>query len=146
MSTALRAVAVTLFVVLTGFAGAALAQDAERFNVRLSTAPIELANAAAVKGGGSASAVLDGRELTIEGEFSGLVGAATAARLHIGKVMGMRGPAVAELDIEPASSGSVTGAVRLTREQVDALAAGRMYLQIDSDAAPDGNLWGWLLP
>jgi hypothetical protein len=26
------------------------------------------------------------------------------------------------------------------------LRQGRMYLQLHSESAPDGNLWGWLLP
>jgi hypothetical protein len=33
----------------------------------------------------------------------------------------------------------------LTKDQVDDLAAGRLYVQLHSQKAPDGNLWGWLL-
>ena len=43
-----------------------------------------------------------------------------------------------------ATSGMVTGSVRLDNRQLDALRAGRVYIQIHSEAAPDGNLWGWL--
>jgi hypothetical protein len=28
---------------------------------------------------------------------------------------------------------------------VEALKAGRFYIQLHSERAPDGNLWGWLL-
>lgn len=143
MGTASRAAAVLLLTAAAGWAGA---QGGSRFAARLSTAPIDLGNAAAVKGSGSASAVLDGRDLTVEGRFSGMTAPATGAHLHVGTVLGVRGPAVAELEVEHAASGSVTGAVRLSREQAAALADGRVYVQIDSEAAPDGNLWGWLLP
>jgi hypothetical protein len=141
MGTASRAAAVLL---LTAAAGWAAAQGAGRFTARLSTAPVDLGNEAAVKGSGAVSAVLDGAELTVEGEFSGMTAPATAAHLHVGRVMGVRGPAVADLEVDGAAAGAVTGTVRLSREQAAALADGRMYVQIDSDAAPDGNLWGWL--
>ena len=38
-----------------------------------------------------------------------------------------------------------SGTVELTKAQADDLAAGRLYIQIHSQKAPDGNLWGWLL-
>ena len=33
----------------------------------------------------------------------------------------------------------------LTAEQVESLRKGKLYIQIDSEKASDGNLWGWLL-
>jgi len=33
----------------------------------------------------------------------------------------------------------------LTPEQVQSLKKGQLYIQIYSEKAPDGNLWGWLL-
>jgi len=29
---------------------------------------------------------------------------------------------------------------------VEGLRQGQIYLQIHSETAPDGNLWGWLIP
>jgi len=57
----------------------------------------------------------------------------------------MRGPAIGDLTVTAATSGSVTGSIELTKEQIDDLAAGRLYIQVHSQKAPDGNLWGWLL-
>jgi hypothetical protein len=36
--------------------------------------------------------------------------------------------------------------VELSSRQANALRAGQLYIQIDSESAPEGNLWGWLLP
>jgi hypothetical protein len=49
------------------------------------------------------------------------------------------------LTVSKAISGTVTGTVDLTREQVQSLQSGRLYVQISSEKAPEGNLWGWLL-
>ena len=122
------------------------AVGAETLTARLTMIPIEMATRANVSGEGRATAVLDGRTLSVEGQFSGLRGAATVARLHASPVTGVRGPIVAELSISPAAAGELSGALALDAAQVDSLLQGRWYIQIHSEAAPDGNLWGWLLP
>jgi hypothetical protein len=122
------------------------ASGAESFKVRLTPVPIEAATSAATKGRGSASASLDGATLTVNGSFSGLAGAATVAALHEGPVLGVRGPSLADFTVPQAASGSFSAQFKLTPEQVQSLHEGRLYLQIHSAAAPDGNLWGWLLP
>lgn len=142
MSTAARAAAVALWLGLATAAGA----QGDAFSVRLSTAPIDGTLQATVTGSGSVDVVVDGRELVLDGEFMGLSVPATAARLHLGAASGVRGAAFAELDVDRAVSGSVRGTVRLSRTQTEALENGRVYVQIDSSAAPDGNLWGWLIP
>jgi hypothetical protein len=100
---------------------------------------------ATVTGSGSIAAVLTGTRLSITGTFEGLGGPATVARLHQGVVTGVRGPALSELTISKAAAGSVSGTVTLSAEQVDDLKKGKLYIQIHSEKAPDGNLWGWLL-
>jgi hypothetical protein len=122
------------------------AHAAEGFKARLTPVPIEASTAAKTKGSGSASASLDGSTLTVKGSFTGLVGAATLAALHEGAVLGVRGPAVAEFTVPQAASGSFNAEFKLTPAQLTSLHQGRLYLQIHSAAAPDGNLWGWLLP
>ena len=122
------------------------AHAAEGFKVRLTPMPIEASTAAKTKGSGSASASLDGSTLSVTGSFTGLVGAATVAALHEGPVLGVRGPAVADFTVPQSASGSFNAQFKLTPAQVQSLHQGRLYLQIHSAAAPDGNLWGWLLP
>ena len=89
---------------------------------------------------------IDGLQLTVRGDFAGLQGAATVAHLLLGPVMGVRGPSFADVAVPAATSGQFTATVALTEEQVEALRGGRIYLQIHSATAPDGNLWGWLIP
>jgi mono/diheme cytochrome c family protein len=120
-------------------------QQGTRFRARLSFVPIDVAMAPSVTGVGSATAELRGTTLTIEGTFEGLQGPATVARLHQSR-RGVRGPARFDLTVTPATSGTVTGTVELTDAQVRDLAQGNLYIQLHSEKAPDGNLWGWLLP
>jgi CHRD domain-containing protein len=123
---------------------AAAAQQS--FKVRLRPVPIEASTAANTIGAGEAFAELSGSRLTLRGSFAGLKGAATTAQLHQGPVMGVRGPAIADVTVPAATSGTFTAEIALTAAQVEGLKQGQIYLQIHSETAPDGNLWGWLIP
>jgi CHRD domain-containing protein len=123
----------------------AAAQNEVRYKVRLAPVPMDIAMRSTVAGSGSATAVLKGTSLTINGTFEGLRSSATAARLHQGPTMGLRGMPFADLMISKATSGTISGSVALTPEQARALERGRLYLQISSERAPDGNLWGWFV-
>ena len=120
--------------------------QASGYRARLSVVPIDVAMQATVAGSGSATATLKGNTLTITGTFTGLRTPATVVRLHRGPKTAMRGPTIGDLTATNATSGSITGTIELTTQQIDDLAAGRLYLQLHSEKAPDGNLWGWLLP
>ena len=117
----------------------------ESFKARLSPVPIDLAMRSSITGSGSITATLAGSKLTIKGSFDGLRTPAIAARIHQGRVTGMRGPAILNLMVPKATNGSIEGSFDLTAEQVESLKKGRFYVQIDSEKAPEGNLWGWLL-
>lgn len=125
---------------------AAAAGAADTFRIRLTPVPIEASTAAATTGKGSATAQLDGTKLTLKGNFAGLKGAATVARLHEGAVTGVRGPAIADFTVPGAQTGNFTADLTLTAAQADSVRRGHVYVQIASASAPDGNLWGWLLP
>lgn len=121
------------------------AQNEVRYKVRLAPVPMDIAMRSTVAGSGAATAVLKGTSLTINGSFEGLRSSATAARLHQGPTMGLRGTPFADLMISKATNGTITGSVALSPEQARALERGRVYLQISSERAPDGNLWGWFV-
>jgi hypothetical protein len=140
-----RAAVVAIVVIFAWYAPPGAAQNQEKYKVRLSTVPMDGGMREAVAGVGSASAVLMGTKLTITGTFQGLRSPATVARVHGGPARGVRGPALGELTVSKAVNGTITGSLDLTREQVQNLQNGRLYLQISSEKAPDGNLWGWLL-
>jgi hypothetical protein len=126
-------------------AGLAQAQG-PAYRARLSVVPIDIAMQATTAGSGSATATLKGTTLTITGTFTGLKTNATVARLHRAPRTAMRGPAIGDLTATAATSGTISGTIELTKQQIDDLAAGRLYLQLHSEKAPDGNLWGWFFP
>ena len=119
--------------------------QAPQYRARLSVVPLDVAMQATIAGSGSVTAALKGTMLTINGTFAGLKTAATAARLHRGPRTAMRGPAIGDLTVTAATNGTIGGSVELTAEQVVDLAAGRLYVMLHSEKAPEGNLWGWLL-
>jgi hypothetical protein len=124
------------------------AQSGEKFTARLVWVPISGANRADVTGKGSATATLTGTTLAITGSFDGLAAPATVARLHEGVAKGARGRAVVDLTISKGVSGTLSGTVELTKEQLESLRQGKLYVQLHSEKGvePDGsNLWGWFL-
>lgn len=139
-----RVVAVLVVVLWCSAVFDAEAQSARTFKTRLSPVPVPSYNAAIV-GAGSVTATLAGNKLTIAGAFEGLASPATTARIHKGTKTGIRGDAILNLTVTSGTSGSIAGTFDLTAAQVQELAAGRYYVQLQSEKAPEGNLWGWLL-
>ena len=121
------------------------AQGQETFKARLALVPSDLKTRPDITGGGSVTATLSGTKITFNGTFEGLKTAATMAQLHSGSVTGVRGPVVTDLTVTKGTSGSISGSLDATPQQVDALRKGKMYVQLHSEKAPEGNLWGWLL-
>ena len=121
------------------------AQGAQTFKTRLSPMPVDATNQAATTGVGAVTAVLTGTKVSISGTFSGLQGPATIAQVHVG-AKGISGPPVLDLTVTKATSGTLQGELMLTSAQVEHLKRGRLYVQIHSEKAPEGNLRGWLLP
>ena len=121
------------------------AQNEARYKVRLAPVPMDIAMRSTVAGRGSATAVLKGMMLTVTGTFDGLRSPATTARLYQGPAMGIRGAAFGDLTVSKAANGMISGSITLTPDQARAIERGRVYLQISSERAPDGNLWGWFV-
>jgi len=120
-------------------------QSTRNFKVRLSPVPVDIAMMANITGSGSATAVLADNKLTITGTFDGLKSPATIAQVHKGPVTGVRGPVVFDLVVTGTTSGTIKGTLTLTPVQIADLEKRRLYIQIHSEKAPEGNLWGWLL-
>jgi hypothetical protein len=135
-------------IVASVCAAGLIAQQSKIFKARLSPVPIDVSMQATIAGSGSVSAVLTGSRLAITGTFDGLRSPATIAQVHKGPVRGVRGPNIFDLTVaktEPAG-GTLGGTIELTPLQIADLEKGRLYIQLHSEKAPDGNLWGWLLP
>lgn len=158
MHSHIRGLAAAFFSLILVTAVELNAQAGDKYTVRLGMVPAANANQTAnVTGKGAATATLAGNRLTINGTFEGLPAPATAARLHQGVAKGARGKAFADLTITKAASGTISGAVTLTPDQLEALKQGKIYMQVHSEKgiAPEqgkvdpnvdnSNLWGWLL-
>jgi CHRD domain-containing protein len=115
------------------------------FRARLSPVPVESSTVSKVTGSGLVTATLADSKLTISGTFQGMKSPATIAQIHMGQ-RGVRGPVEFDLQIDKSPSGNVAGTITLTKIQIDTLRRGWYYIQIHAEQAPDGNLWGWLLP
>jgi hypothetical protein len=146
MQPMLRALG-TSAVVAACLAPAAQAQPVSptAFKARLTPVPVEPSTAASITGTGLVTATLAGSKLSVSGTFAGMKSAATIAQVHFGP-KGIRGPVEFGLMVENAPAGTISGNVTLTKVQVDSLRKGWFYIQIHAEQAPDGNLWGWLLP
>jgi len=127
------------------FGTASFAQAPLQLKARLATVPVEQTTKAGLTGSGSVSATLAGNHLTLAGTFEDLQSPATVARLHVGP-KGVRGPAMLDLVVKVTTSGTISADVMLTDVQADHVRRGRVYVQLHSEKAPEGNLWGWLLP
>jgi len=143
MRTRLQLTCLVLFVAASS---AGQAQSAKTFKARLAPVPIDVTMQSTIAGTGSVTATLTGTKLTITGTFSGLKSPATTAQMHKSAVRGVRGPVAFDLTVLPGTSGTIGGSVDLTELQLADLQNGRLYVQLHSEKAPNGNLWGWLLP
>jgi len=119
---------------------------ADNYQTDIGPTPKNGRQGANVQGRGTVLATLDNNKFSLQGKFSGLASAATGARLHMGNVMGGGGPAIGDLNIPQAQSGEISGTFTLTPEQVAGLKVGKLYVMLDSQSAPKGNLWGWFQP
>jgi hypothetical protein len=133
------------FLLSACFLGAAAAASST-FHVRLSPGPRLVGTRADRSGGGSVTATLDGNTLTLRGSFSGLLAVPTGAHLRMGSLPGVRGPLVADLTISADTTGTLSGTVQLNTQRLAALRKGGLYIEIDSDKVPEGDLWGWIMP
>lgn len=120
------------------------AQDREAFQARLTSLPVDAVTAPSLRGSGSATASFDGKTLTISGKFDGLNSPATVAHL-CRAIPGVRGPSVFDLIVSKDVRGTVEGKLPLTSSQAADLRRGWYYIQIHTEANPDGHVRGWLL-
>lgn len=122
------------------------AQSPQTFKTRLAPVALDAAMKSTIAGTGAATATLTGTKFTVNGTFEGLKSNATMAHIHQGSAAGVRGPKLLDLTVTKSLSGTLSGSFDLTPDQIESLKKGKWYVQIHSEKAPDGNLWGWLFP
>jgi len=93
---------------------------------------------------GNLTATLDGNTLTVKGTFSNFTSPATGGSFRVGLAKGVPGDAIGSLTVEHARQGAFSGTIKLNAAQMAALKREAIYVRIDSEKAPDGNVQGWL--
>jgi hypothetical protein len=139
------AIAGLLVAGLVGLAPEIQAQAARTFRTRLSPVPVTAFNANIV-GTGAVTATLAGNTLTVTGSYEGLASPATGARIFKSPKPGMRGEPLLDLQVSGGTAGTINGRFELSAAQLQEISASRYYVQLHSEKAADGNLWGWLMP
>jgi hypothetical protein len=142
-----RAAVVSIGFVCALWAVSLGAQSTETFKARLTPVPADARTRPDLTGSGTVSATLAGTTLTFSGSFEGLKTPATAANVHaaVAPVAGVRGPAIGDVNVPKAASGAISGSLVLDAKQVETLRKGGFYLEIHTEKAPEGALWGWFL-
>lgn len=117
------------------------------YRTRLTTAAFE-PPARSFKGDGAVVATITGDNVRVIGDFRALDAPAVRVRLLSGPIVGAAGGMiVATLALSAnATTGTISGDLQLTPAQLTALREGRVYVQVETEAAPGGALWGWLMP
>jgi len=139
-----------LTLALVFLAAPAFAAD---YQTNLGPMPLDDETKAVIAGRGDAVASSDGKTMTVKGSFHGLPSNATEAHVLLSPIAGVPGKPVFDLDVTKSTSGTLSGNFKLTGAQATALRTGKLYIQINSEKAPDnvpwgakGTLWGWLFP
>ena len=115
------------------------------YEAELDPVPFDATNRAdVIESIGNVTATLDANTVTVHGTFSNLTSPATGASFRIGLAKGVPGDAIGTLTVTHARQGEVSGSVKLSSAQKAALSKQSLYIRIDSEKAPDGNLQGWL--
>jgi hypothetical protein len=115
------------------------------YDAELDPVPFDASNRAIVIDSiGNASATQDGSTLSVHGSFSNFTSPATGGSVRIGLAKGVPGDAIGSLTADHATSGHFSGSVKLSSDQAAALKKQAIYIRIDSEKAPDGNVQGWL--
>lgn len=141
------------FFLALAFAAIVTPVFAADYQTNLGPMPLDDETRAVIGGRGEATASSDGKTMTVKGSFHGLLSNATEAHIFISPVCGVPGKSIFDLDVTKATSGTISGNFKLTGTQATALRTGKLYIQINSQKAPEqypwgpkGTLWGWLFP
>jgi alcohol dehydrogenase (cytochrome c) len=134
-------------IALVALATAALvgqnASAQETFRARLSPMPVNAQTVRTITGVGQVRATLQGNRLTLSGEFRGMSSPATAAELRLAPPT-MAGPVAAPLQVTTGTEGQISGTITLSAEQLTALRGESLYVRINSQGNPNGELRGWI--
>jgi alcohol dehydrogenase (cytochrome c) len=120
-----------------------LSAQATSYRARLSPMPVDGRTVRTITGLGQVRATLSGNTLTLTGSYRGMSSPATVAHVHIAPP-GQHGPVAGALQVSSAADGEIGGTLTLTSQQLAALRAQSLYVQVHSEGNPQGELRGWI--
>jgi hypothetical protein len=139
-----------LALVLAAATTPAFAAD---YKVNLGPMPLDDETKQVIAGRGEATISSDGKTMSVKGSFHGLPSNATEAHVFTSPAPGVPGTKILDLDVTKSTSGTLSGSHALSPAQAAALRTGRLYVQLNSEKAPEvypwgpkGTLWGWIFP
>ena len=118
-------------------------QAQDIYRARLSPMPTTPQTVSTILGEGEVILTLHGNLLTIDGAFTGMSSVATGAHIHNGPPA-QPGPVIHTLEITENTSGSVTGTLTLSGEEIESLRNNEFYIQVHTESNPPGELRGWV--
>lgn len=118
-------------------------QAQDIYRARLSPMPTTPQTVSTILGEGEVILTLNGNSLTIDGTFTGMSSVATGAHIHNGPPA-QPGPVIHTLEITENSSGSLTGTLTLSEEEIESLRNNEFYIQVHTESNPPGELRGWV--
>lgn len=118
-------------------------QAQDIYRARLSPMPTTPQTVSTILGEGEVILTLNGNLLTIDGAFTGMSSVATGAHIHNGPPA-QPGPVIHTLEITENTSGSVTGTLTLSGEEIESLRNNEFYIQVHTESNPPGELRGWV--
>jgi alcohol dehydrogenase (cytochrome c) len=142
-SHSLALLLVALLAAPTLGSGGTLSAQATSFRARLSPLPVDGRTVSSITGVGQVRATLSGNRITLSGSFRGMGSPATAAHVHVAPP-GQPGPVVGPLQVTASADGEISGTIELAADQVAALRASSLYVQVHSEGNPGGELRGWI--
>jgi len=102
------------------------------FRNRLAPLPVSAASVSTITGPGVVNATVQGNRLSIEGAFGEMNSNTTAARLRLAPGE-MNGPAIRDLEVLPAPSGTVRGVVDVDASERAARRSQSLCVQIEGE-------------
>ncbi|MCH7815633.1 MAG: CHRD domain-containing protein [Proteobacteria bacterium] len=125
------------------FFSVSIQAQTETYRARLSPMPTTPQTVTTITGEGEVILTLSGNTLSVQGNFAGMSSAATMAHVHNGPPA-QPGPIVQQLVVSKSPAGEISAELELSDEQVTALRANELYIQIHSENNAPGELRGWI--
>ena len=116
------------------------------FNLTMTGAQVTPANTSPATGTVQVTLDQSTGNVTVTGSFTGLTADATVAHIHGPVGMGQGTPPLITLYVPALTAGSITGTGTMNNFQLNDMLGGLTYVDVHSDAYPDGEIRAQIVP